>query len=83
MGGPLLGFTGASVIYGKGIGSFFSRQDSFVSPLTKKGCHGQRNLKSAAKNIASDILSHATGKLMRRGCRRFLATRPRIECFKC
>lgn len=65
VGGALPGFTGASVMYGRGIGSLFSRLFRFVSPLVKRGfALAKPHLTSAAKNIASDVMSHAAGKML-------------------
>lgn len=65
VGGALPGFAGAPVMYGRGIGSLFSRLFRFVSPLVKKGFALARpHLTSAAKNIASDVMSHAAGKML-------------------
>lgn len=63
VGGDLPGFYGAPVMYGRGIGSLFSRLFRFVSPLVKKGfAIVKPHLKTAASNIASDVISQAVGK---------------------
>lgn len=60
VGGALPGFYGSPVMYGRGIGSIFSRLFRFVSPLVKKGfAIAKPHLASAAKNIASDVFNHA------------------------
>lgn len=64
VGGALPGFAGAPVMYGRGIGSLFSRLFRFISPLVKKGfALAKPHLKSAAKNIATDVISHAAAKV--------------------
>lgn len=63
-GGALPGFYGAPVMYGRGIGSIFSRSFRFVSPLVKKGfAIAKPHLKTAAKNIASQAVSHAMSRI--------------------
>lgn len=64
VGGALPGFSGAPVMYGRGIGSIFSKLFRFVAPLMKRGfAIAKPHLKSAAKNIASEVITHAVGKL--------------------
>ena len=64
VGGNLPGFYGAPVMYGRGIGSLFSRLFRFISPLVKKGfAIAKPHLKSAATGIASDVFSKAVGQL--------------------
>lgn len=64
VGGDLPGFYGAPVMYGRGIGSLFSRLFHFVSPLVKKGFTIVKpHLKMAASNIVSDVFNQAVGKL--------------------
>jgi len=59
-GGSLPGFYGAPVMYGRGIGSIFSRLFRFVAPLVRRGfAIAKPHLKSAVKNIASDVISKA------------------------
>lgn len=66
VGGALPGFAGAPVMYGRGIGSLFSRLFRFVSPLVKRGfALAKPHLTSAAKNIASDVMTHAAGKIFK------------------
>ena len=63
VGGTLPGFYGTPVMYGRGIGSIFSKLFRFVTPLVKKGfAIAKPHLKTAATNIASDVI----GKAMRR-----------------
>ena len=63
VGGTLPGFYGAPVMYGRGIGSIFSKLFRFVAPLVKKGCAiAKPHLKTVATNIASDVI----GKAVRR-----------------
>lgn len=65
VGGSLPGFYGAPVMYGRGIGSIFSRLFRFVSPLVKKGFNiAKPHLKSAATNIASDVIKSSVGSLI-------------------
>lgn len=65
-GGSLPGFYGAPVMYGRGIGSIFSRLFRFVAPLVRKGfAIAKPHLKSAAKNIASDVIGKAVRKFGR------------------
>nr|DAC81311.1 TPA_asm: cupiennin [Larimichthys croaker adintovirus] len=67
VGGALPGFYGAPVMYGRGIGSIFSRLFRFVSPLVKKGfAIAKPHLKSAASNIASDVIKTAVGSMTNR-----------------
>lgn len=64
VGSFLPGFYGAPVMYGKGIGSIFSRLLSFVSPLFKTGfAVAKPHLKTAATNIATDAVKRVMGKL--------------------
>lgn len=59
VGGNLPGFYGAPVMYGRGIGSLFSKLFRFVSPLAKKGFEiAKPHLKAAASNIASNAVKH-------------------------
>lgn len=63
-GGNLPGFYGAPVMYGRGIGSLFSKLFRFVSPLVKKGfAIAKPHLKTAASNIASDVIGRAVRKM--------------------
>lgn len=64
VGGSLPGFYGAPVMYGRGIGSIFSRLFRFVSPLFKSGfAVAKPHLKTAATNIATDAVKRVMGKL--------------------
>jgi len=64
VGGALPGFYGAPVMYGRGIGSLFSRLFRFVSPLVKSGfAIVKPHLKKAATNIASDVIGKAMTKI--------------------
>lgn len=64
VGGALPGFVGSPVMYGRGIGSVFSKLFRFISPLVKKGFSlAKPHLKTAAKNIASDVISQAVGRM--------------------
>ena len=64
VGGTLPGFYGAPVMYGRGIGSIFSKLFRFVSPLLKKGfAVAKPHLKTAATNIAADAVKRVAGKL--------------------
>ena len=68
VGGTLPGFYGSPVMYGRGIGSIFSKLFRFVAPLMKKGfAIAKPHLKAAAKNIASDVVTNAVSKLGSRG----------------
>ncbi|CAJ1067371.1 cupiennin [Xyrichtys novacula] len=59
VGGNLPGFYGAPVMYGRGIGSIFSKLFRFISPVVKKGfALAKPHLKAAASNIASDVFSN-------------------------
>ncbi len=47
------------IVYGQSIWSIFSRLFHFLSPLLKKGfAIAKPHLKSAATNIASDMINH-------------------------
>ena len=63
-GGALPGFYGSPVMYGRGIGSIFSKLFRFVSPLMKRGfAIVKPHLKSAASGIASDVVKEAVGRM--------------------
>ena len=63
-GGNLPGFYGAPVMYGRGLGSIFSKLFRFVSPLLKSGFAVVKpHLKTAATNIAADAVKRVVGKL--------------------
>lgn len=63
VGGTLPGFYGAPVMYGRGIGSLFSKLFRFVSPMLKKGFSiAKPHLKSAVSNIASEVFNRAVGR---------------------
>ena len=64
VGGALPGFYGAPVMYGRGIGSIFSKLFRFVAPLLRKGfAVAKPHLKTTATNIASDAVKGFMGKL--------------------
>lgn len=64
VGGAISGFRGQNVMYGRGIGSIFSRLFRFVSPFIKTGFAIARpHLKKAATNIASDVIGKAMSKI--------------------
>lgn len=64
VGGTLPGFYGAPVMYGRGIGSIFSKLFRFVAPLLKRGfAVAKPHLKTAATNIASEAVQRVVGKL--------------------
>ena len=64
VGGALPGFAGSPVMYGRGIGSVFSKLFRFISPLVRKGfAIAKPHLKNVAKNIASDVVSQAVGRM--------------------
>ena len=66
-GHGLPGFVGAPVMYGRGLGSMLSRAFRFVLPFIKRGAAiAKPHLSSAAKGIASDVVSAVTTQLMRR-----------------
>ena len=68
VGGTLPGFYGAPVMYGRGIGSIFSKLFRFVSPLLKTGfAVAKPHLKTAASNIAADAVKRVMGKLTEPG----------------
>lgn len=68
VGGALPGFYGTPMMYGRGIGSIFSKLFRFVAPLLKTGFAAAKpHLKTAATNIATDAVSHVMGKLKERG----------------
>ena len=63
VGGTLPGFYGAPVMYGRGIGSIFSKLFRFVAPLVKKGfAIAKPHLKTAATNIASDVIGGSSDR---------------------
>lgn len=62
VGGALPGFYGAPVMYGRGLGSLFSKLFRFVAPLVKRGFSiAKPHLKAAAGSIATDVFSRAMG----------------------
>ena len=65
-GNGLPGFAGAPMVYGRGLGSVLSRAFRFVLPFLKRGVDiAKPHLKSAAKGIASDVVSTVTSRLMK------------------
>ena len=65
-GNGLPGFAGAPMVYGRGLGSMLSRAFRFVLPFLKRGVDiAKPHLKSAAKGIASDVVSTVTSRLMK------------------
>ena len=57
-GGYLPGFSGASSMYGAGLGGLFRGLFRMAMPLLKKGIGiAKPHLKAAAKNIVSDVIS--------------------------
>ena len=64
-------FTGLPVQYGqtgRGFGSLFSRLFRFITPLIKTGVSIARpHIKSAAKNIAGELASHAIRRMTSTG----------------
>lgn len=68
VGGDLPGFYGAPVMYGRGIGSLFSRLFRFAAPLLKRGFTAAKpHLATAAKNIASQAVTHVMSKINNNG----------------
>lgn len=66
--GGLPGYHGAPVMYGKGVGSVFARLFRFVTPFVKKGfAIAKPHLKTAAKGIATDVISRTVNKLSQEG----------------
>lgn len=64
-GGPLGGFVGAPVMYGRGLGSMLSRAFRFVIPFLKQGAKiAKPHLKSAVKGIASDVVGSVTKQII-------------------
>ncbi len=65
-GHGLPGFQGAPVQYGRGIGSVLSRAFRFILPFIKRGATlAKPHLSTAAKGIASDVVSAVTTRLMK------------------
>lgn len=65
-GHGLPGFVGAPMMYGKGFGSMLSRAFRFVLPFLKRGATlAKPHLSTAAKGIASDVVSAVTTRLMK------------------
>lgn len=65
-GNGLPGFSGAPVIYGRGIASIFSKLFRFVTPFIKRGVSiAKPHLKSAVKGFASDIVTSSLSNLTR------------------
>ena len=57
-GGYMPGFSGASSMYGAGLGGLFRGLFRMAMPLLKKGIGiAKPHLKAAAKNIVSDVIS--------------------------
>nr|DAC81399.1 TPA_asm: cupiennin [Pimephales minnow adintovirus] len=58
-GGALPGYAGGGVMYGSGLGGIFRGLFRMAIPLLKRGFSiAKPHLKSAAKNIASDVFSN-------------------------
>ena len=65
-GNGLPGFAGAPMVYGRGLGSMLSKAFRFVMPFLKRGVDiAKPHLKTAAKSIASDVVSTVTKRMMR------------------
>ena len=65
-GHGLPGFVGAPMMYGRGLGSMLSRAFRFVLPFLKRGATlAKPHLSTAAKGIASDVVSAVTTRLMK------------------
>lgn len=64
VGSGLPGFHGAPMMYGRGLGSIFSKLFRFVTPMVKKGFTiAKPHLQNAAKNIASDVVSRVVRRV--------------------
>lgn len=62
-GGGLPGYAGGSVMYGAGLGGLFRGLFRMAIPLLKKGFSiAKPHLKSAAKNIVSDVVTTAMSR---------------------
>lgn len=58
-GNGLPGYVGGGVMYGNGLGGLFRGLFRFAMPLLKRGFNiAKPHLKSAAKNIFSDVVSN-------------------------
>ncbi len=58
-GGSLPGYAGGAVMYGAGLGGLFRGLFRLAVPLLKRGFSiAKPHLKSAAKNIATDVVSN-------------------------
>ena len=58
-GGGLPGYAGGGVMYGAGLGGLFRGLFRMAIPLLKRGFSiAKPHLKSAAKNIVSDVVSN-------------------------
>lgn len=65
-GNGLPGFSGAPVIYGRGIASIFSKLFRFVTPFLKRGVSLVKpHLKTAVKGIATDVVTSSLSNLTR------------------
>lgn len=61
----LPGFHGAPVMYGAGVGGIFRRLFRMAVPLFKKGVDiAKPHLKTAARNIAQDVVSRVSQGIM-------------------
>ncbi len=62
-GGGLPGYTGGAVMYGAGLGGLFRGLFRLAVPLLKRGFSiAKPHLKSAAKNIATDVVSNVMSR---------------------
>lgn len=63
-GGGLPGFYGTSVMYGRGLGSIFSRIFRFVKPLLKPAFSIVKpHLSAAASDLATDVFRRTVSKI--------------------
>ena len=70
-GGPLQGFSGVPVMYGRGLGAMLSRGLRFIFPFIKRGFeiakpHLKRAATGLASGLASDVVGRVTSKLARK-----------------
>ncbi len=62
-GGGLPGYAGGAVMYGAGLGGLFRGLFRLAVPLLKRGFSiAKPHLKSAAKNIATDVVSNVMSR---------------------
>ena len=62
------GYSGGAVMYGAGLGGIFRGLFRFAAPLLRKGLNiAKPHLKTAAKNIVTDVFSNTKGRKTAQG----------------